>query len=403
METMRMQAPGRVRSLGVLAYLWLMAGFAAGTAVLVGPVRWLTSGIQRLGWEQRSEDLVLRGFILAFVAGSFFLALYLARATLRARRRSVRMGIPGAATALAVLALWAWMNPGRMLAAVAGGDSGAQVTASTGAQFVFGAYPDANRLAELKKQGFTAVVSLQHPAVVPFEPASIEQERKTAGKLGIQFIHTPMLPWVSDNTAALDRIRQLVHSGRGKYYVHCGLGRDRTNVVRRMVEAEGAAEGVQVATAANLQHASTFADRLKLPPEKRDMERGAVRELAPGVWLVPHPNDSELAGYMLAGQVATVVLLLDPANPEQRAWRDEEETRLRQSAVAFVERPLHAGETAQAAALAREVRGLPKPVAVVAPRTPYSNDDKYPGTEAAVLFREAFTSSAPATLAAAPR
>jgi protein tyrosine phosphatase (PTP) superfamily phosphohydrolase (DUF442 family) len=392
MDTTRMQAPGRARRLGMVAYLWLMAGFAAGTAVLVGPVRWLTSGMHRLGWGQRSEDLVLRGFILAFVLGSFFLALYLARRTLNASRRSVRMGIPGVATVLAVLALWAWMNPGRMLAAVAGGDTGGQVTASTGAQFVFGAYPDVNRLRELKKQGFTAVVSLQHPAVVPFEPASIDQERKNAKRLGITFIHTPMLPWVSDNTASLERIRQLVHTGQGKYYVHCGLGRDRTNVVRRMVEAEG----VNVATASDLQRATTFADRMKLPPAQRDMERGGVRELEPGVWLVPHPNDAELAGYMLAGQVRTVVLLLDPANPEQRAWRDHETARFRQVGVALVERPLRAGEAARAAELAREVRALPRPVAVVAPRTPFSNNDPYPGTEAAVLFRDAFAKPAPA-------
>lgn len=391
MDTTRMQAPGRARRLGLLAYLWLMAGFAAGTAVLVGPVRWLTSGIHRLGWEQRSEDLVLRGFILAFVVGSFFLALYLARATLRASRRSVRVGIPGVATALAVLALWAWMNPGRMLASVAGGETGGEITAATGVQFVFGAYPDVNRLRELKKQGFTAVVSLQHPAVVPFEPASIEQERKHAKRLGIQFIHTPMLPWVSDNTASLARIRELVHSGRGKYYVHCGLGRDRTNVVRRMVEAEG----VQVAAASDLKRATTFADRLKLPPQQRDMERGGVRELEPGVWLVPHPNSAELAGYMMSGQVRTVVLLLDAGNPEQRAWRDEEEAGFRQTGVAFLERPLLAGQTARAAALAREVRGLARPVAVVAPRTPFSNGDPYPGTEAAVLLMEAFAATAP--------
>jgi hypothetical protein len=39
-------------------------------------------------------------------------------------------------------------------------------------------------------------------------------------------------------------------------------------------------------------------------------------------------------------------------------------------------------------------------VAVVAPRTPYSNGDRYPGTEAAVLFMEAFTPSAPAAAGA---
>src|SRR5215213_8447734 len=99
MEAIAVQAPGRARRLGLLAYLWLMAGFAAGTALLVGPVGWLSRASQRRGWAER-----------------------LAETTLSAERRAVRVGIPTAATVLAALALWAWMNPGRMLAAVAGGD-----------------------------------------------------------------------------------------------------------------------------------------------------------------------------------------------------------------------------------------------------------------------------------------
>jgi hypothetical protein len=50
-------------------------------------------------------------------------------------------------------------------------------------------------------------------------------------------------------------------------------------------------------------------------------------------------------------------------------------------------RPLLSGKVGRTAAVAREVR--------VAPRTPYSNDDQNPVIEAAVLFREAFPSSAP--------
>ncbi|HEX6036834.1 hypothetical protein, partial [Longimicrobium sp.] len=230
----------------------------------------------------------------------------------------------------------------------------------------------------------------QHPAVVPFEPRSIAEERRNARALRMEFIHAPMLPWVSDNAAALERIRQLMRGGRGKYYVHCGLGRDRTNVVRRMIEAEGAGLGVRMASATDLQHASTLADRLRLPPDQRDMERGAVRELEPGVWLVPHPNPAELSGYMLAGQLRTVVLLLDPSDPEQRAWRDALEQAFRRSAVAFEERPLLPAEGARAAVIAAEVRRMPHPVAVVAPRTPFSNGDRYPGTEAATAFQDAY-------------
>jgi hypothetical protein len=384
------QRPGTGRTVGLVAYLWLMSGFAVGTFVLVGPVRWVIAGVHRLGGSQHAEDLVLRGVILAFVLGSCVLALWLAARTLRAERRSTRIGIPAVCTVLAMLALWAWSNPGRMLAAVAGGGgNGGTVTAGSGVQFVFGAYPDRARLAQLKREGFTAVVSLQHPAVVPFEPRSIAEERKNARELRMEFIHAPMLPWVSDNEAALQKVRELMNGGAGKYYVHCGLGRDRTNVVRRMIEAEGAGR-VKMASSADLQHASTFADRLRLPPEQRDLQRGAVRELETGVWLIPHPNSAELSGYLLAGQMRTVVLLLDPSDAEQRAWRDELEAAFRGAGVSFQERPLLPGEGERAAVIAAEVRRLPHPAAVVAPHTPFSNGDRYPGTEAAVAFQQAY-------------
>lgn len=389
------ERPGMGRTLGTMAYLWLMSGFAAGTFVLVGPVRWVTAGVHRMGWSQHTEDLLLRGVILAFVVGSCVLALWLAGRTLRAERRSTRVGIPAVCTALAMVALWAWSNPGRMLAAVAGGGGGAAVTAATGAQFVFGAYPDRARLAQLKREGFTAVVSLQHPAVVPFEPRSIAEEKANARELRMQFIHAPMLPWVSDNAAALAQVRALMERGQGKYYVHCGLGRDRTNVVRRILEAEGAGH-VKLANASDLQHASTFADRLRLPPAQRDMQRGGVRQLETGVWLVPSPNPAELSGYMLAGQLRTVVLLLDPADPEQRAWRDALEAAFRGAGVAFQERPLLAGQAARATSVAAEVRRLPHPAAVVAPHTPFANGDRYPGTEAAVAFQRAYGQVPPA-------
>ncbi|HEX6041562.1 MAG TPA: hypothetical protein VFZ20_26140, partial [Longimicrobium sp.] len=72
---------GKGRALGLVAYLWLMSGFAAGTFVLVGPVRWVTAGVHRMGWSQHAEDLVLRGVILGFVLGSCVLALWLAGTT----------------------------------------------------------------------------------------------------------------------------------------------------------------------------------------------------------------------------------------------------------------------------------------------------------------------------------
>ena len=199
----------------------------------------------------------MQAVILLWVLASALLTLWLLKRTLHGGR-VVRFGIPAACTLAALASLGAWMNPGRMLAAVAGGTDARMVATASGTRFIFGAYPDEATLRRLKRDGVTAVISLQHPAVLPFEPASIEAEKKAARAVGVRFIHAPMLPWVSENQAALEQIRRIAQSGAGVYYVHCGLGRDRTNVVRRML----AADGVSTATHRSIAKASTFEDRM---------------------------------------------------------------------------------------------------------------------------------------------
>lgn len=384
----------RWKVVAAFLYLWGVVGFFTGTAVLVGPARWVTDGLQDAGFGQKAQDHAMQAVILLFVFGSAALSLWLLRTTIHGRR-AARLGIPGLCTALALLSLWAWTNPGRMLAAVAGGGgTPLAFNSASGARFIFGAYPDEATLRRLKHDGVTAVISLQHPAVLPFEPASIEAEKKAARHVGVEFIHAPMLPWVSDNHAALEQIRRIAQSGHGVYYVHCGLGRDRTNVVRRMLEAQG----VQTALHGSIGHASTFADRLKLPVGHpgRDFQRGAIRELEAGVWLIPYPNPAELAGYLEAGQVKEVVLLLDPADPQQKQWQAEAERALGVARVAVVARPLMGRDLPTAKEIAAWVRTLPRPVAVVAPCTPYDNGHRYPGTETAGAFMDAYAALAPA-------
>jgi len=381
-------------------YLWAMVGFFTGTGVLIGPARWVTDGLQRVGAPQKLQDHAMQAVMLLFVAGSAALSLWLLRRVLHGGRRA-RFGIPAVCTLAALLSLYAWMNPGRMLAAMAGGSPGGSLATASGARFVFGAYPDEATLRQLKRDGVTSVISLQHPAVVPFEPASIEAEKKASRRVGLRFIHAPMLPWVSDNRAALEQIRQIARTGHGVYYVHCGLGRDRTNVVRRMLEADG----VQTAMHRSISKATTFEDRMRLAPGRgRDFQRGGIRQLERGVWLIPYPNTAEFNGYIEAGQVKSVVLLLDPTDARQQAWLAEGQELLAQAKVPAYSRPLMGGDRATARAIAAWARTLPRPVAVIAPRTPYSNDVRFPGTEAAAAFQDAYAAlaAAPASAAAAP-
>lgn len=353
-------------------YLWLVVGFFAGTVTLLGPVRWLTALVRAASWTQGRENVAVAGVIAAYLIASLALARWLLRVVLRAQRRGVRFGIPLGITVAAAVCLWAWMQPGTLARPDAGPSQ--RVALASGAQFVFGPYPDAARLRRLKADGFTAVISLLHPAVLPFEPKILAEERRNARAAGLALMHAPMLPWVGSNERSLAEIRRLA-TGAGRYYVHCYLGRDRANVVKRVLEDMGRA----VAGAADLQQLRGFEER------SEPFERGPLQRLERGVWLIPYPNQHELFAYLLFGSVRHVVLLLDPAFPQQRGWLSEAERLFREYAMPFTLEPLRGGDAARAAEIARRVRVLPRPVAVVAAFTDAAKD-----TRVARAFRAAY-------------
>jgi protein tyrosine phosphatase (PTP) superfamily phosphohydrolase (DUF442 family) len=355
---MPLVARDHLRSFGTFCYVWLVLGFFSGTLLLVGPVRMLTSYLRGGGFKQGTEDLVMIGVIVLFVLFSALLAWVVVKQMGRCATRRARLSYPLVLTICAALCLYAWTNPA-IMASAAGAVSGSVNTGA--AEFVFGPYPDRPRLEQLKKEGYTAVVSLQHPAVLPFEPPGIAEETRAAQEIGLTFIHAPMLPWISANDASLEKVRRLSREGHGKYYVHCGLGRDRANVVKRMLEREGAS----VDAAAGYQTARTFGTRIA--EGNSPMERGRLQQLAPDVFLIPYPNKHEMFGNMLSGQVAHVLLLLDPGDPQQQPWIAEARARFGEFHVAHSFDTLRPNDDAQASAVVRKAQSLPKPLVIVVP------------------------------------
>lgn len=330
-------------------YTWLGAGFFLGTLTLMGPVRWVTNHARAAGWSYSAEKLL----VLAFIAALFFISLLLARllyAKTAAAAGWLKYALPGVPAALFFISLWFWLNPKLMI------DTGMKTTAesSSWSEFVFGPYPEKDRLAALKAEGYTAVISLLSKAVVPFEPVLLSREEAAAKEAGIELIHIPMLPWVSDNDHVEAKLRELNKRGPGKYYVHCYLGKDRVNVFRRMLGAvagPAAVKGLDPASARTLKGVKKF-------------ERGEITELEAGVYFTPYPTDEEFFGYLLNGTVTSLVSLLDPANPENLRWIKKEEAIAAKYGLRLASYPWLALDEPAKRRAVREIRELKKPAVV---------------------------------------
>ena len=368
--TARINRPRMFAFLATFAFAWLMIGLFTGTIVLVVLVRWLLNLLQLWGMGQTAQNRTLMSVIVLFIIGSFMLTRYVVRRLYRIespRRRRITVAsllIPG------VLSLWAWSNPTRVLASMAGGQR-SSVTLAGGPEFIFGAYPDADQLLKLKQQGVATVVSLQHPAVL-VELQGIRQERENAKRLGLKFVQVPMLPWVSDNTDALATIRQLALTGHGKYYVHCGLGRDRVNIAKRVIESLQTPAHATVVASSGLIQATGFDSRESGKP----FQRGKLIKIASDVWMIPFPNAQELYGYILQGRPGHVFLLLDPRDTLQQRWRAAAEKQMRAYAVPFTVVPFSPSDTARAQEVAATIQREKPPVTIIVPATTWGDPTK---------------------------
>ncbi len=193
-------------------------------------------------------------------------------------------------------------------------------------QFTIGPYPTESRVTQLKKEGYTGIISLLHPAVVPFEPSLIKDEENASRQAGIAFIKAPMLPWVGDNAASLKIIEEIAKTGKGRYYIHCYLGKDRVNVVKNLIaRINGSSKTIEQD---NLTSARGFEDQ-------KTFERGVIYKLDEQVYMTPYPTNEELLGYFMAGQVKTVVNLMNGSDPNNRTWIKKEKDELETAGIIF--------------------------------------------------------------------
>jgi len=367
-----------MRKLFTFAALWMMVGFVSGTATLMGPVRWITDFGRERGWAESAESIAVRAVILCFVLLSAVIAAWFTRIVLRNRTRHIRFGLPALVLLAAVANLWLWLTPGVM------GSQSAETEA--GSAFTFGPYPTAQRLTELSNEGYTGVISLLHPAVVPFETKLIRDGRKAVEAAGLEFLHVPMLPWISENSEAMARIEEIVARDEGRYYVHCYLGRDRIRVIKHLVARLN--PQARIRTTRELeQH-----EQEQSLTEGTVWARGEVVLAASDVYLTPQPVDNEYVDYIVPGLHGSVVSLLSPDHEPDRRWIEEERQILESHGIEFTLLPLPIDSYDPQAALriARKVRSMQRPLIVHAMLGVHS--DRSPAAEA---FLQAFLSDLP--------
>lgn len=293
--------------------LWIPTGFVLGTLTLLGPVRWWATLCRFLSISQKVEN----SGVFLMIGALFMISGYAARIivnVLEISDRSARAVTAGLIVLLAGGTVAAWMHPALMSSSMA-------QEQQTG-QFTFGPYPDEQRMLDLKRDGYT-IVTLLHPAVVPFEPKLIADEKSIADRIGVALIHVPMLPWISGNSEALATIRQLAADRTRRYYVHCYLGQDRVRVVRHALEQSGALLSPQLAGGQRSLR------------NKSSLERGRVYRLGAGVYVTGYPTDDEFMRYVLSGEIRHVVMFLDPNDPEEREAADRERRLLKQNDLPF--------------------------------------------------------------------
>lgn len=337
-----------------------LTGFFLGTLTLSFPVRWMVNYSTEQGLDKTSQDIYVKSIIGIFVLTTFLLAYFFTKKISQSSGKRFALVTFVILIAGASGSLYYWMNPTKFNKATLSGES----EKSGNVEFYFGSYPDEEMLKNLKDKNFTGVISLLHPAVIPFEPKLIEDEKKLCSKVGIPLISAPMLPWVSDNKKSLEEILKLVDAGKGKYYVHCYLGVDRANLVKNFISK----------SSSKINIVSTLTNTGRKLDTIASFERGKITKLVEKVYLTPFPTDEEYVSFILSTDINTVVSILNPQNPDDTIWINKEEKLLRFHKINYVNIPFTSNLTAE------EVESkLSKIVALQKPLVIHAFTEKSPG------------------------
>ena len=328
-----------------LAFIWLFTGFALGTVILLWPLRIWINYVRDHSYTDITEKIGVVVLIMLLIIISFRISLTLFKCHVTNKKIVVTLLVIIFPFIASACALYLFMNPD----IVNKGTANEPVTQ----RFTIGPYPTEEKIKELKKEGYTTVISLLHPAVVPFEPELLNKEEILLKKYNMQLIKAPMLPWIADNSASLKMIEDVVKNGKGKYYIHCYLGKDRVNVAKNLIlRLSGSVSNMNTESNRTFEGMGTF-------------ERGNIYKLDTACYMPPFPTDEEFLAFFLAGQIKTVVNLMDSSVEENKPWIQKERTALASNGIVFKNMAIDMKSTPKEIEnVIDSILALPKPLVV---------------------------------------
>lgn len=336
------------KNIALFVFIWLTSGFALGFLVLLGPLRWVVDFAKNHNYRENIQDGFVKLVIIAFVIVSFIIARRLTALTINTGSKMTKALIPVLCLVCSAFALHQLLNP-KLLSSFLNRHQDV-----LNQQFEFGAYPDVDELRKLKDNGFTNIVTLLHPAVTPFEPVLLGDEERNCKEVGLNLIQVPMLPWISDNADASAKIKDIATHPKGKYYIHCYLGKDRINIFKRLMSGYNPS-----ITSVGVQSKSRSLDSISR------FERGPITKLSNGVYFTPYPTDEEYTGFIIGAGVQTVVSLMDPLDAEQKPRIEAEKKILSTYNIRFENRTIITpDQMKQIDELKEEIKRLPKPILI---------------------------------------
>jgi protein tyrosine phosphatase (PTP) superfamily phosphohydrolase (DUF442 family) len=225
----------KLKAFFAFLYTLFCIGFPLGTFTLVFIVQSYIAYSRRTGWLVQYENIVVCTIIIIFLLYSLALAAWVHGLLVSATKQTRRICYISFAV-ITTLCLVYWFTPSMHR------DNNTPYVMSTDGRFQIGPYPEKQDMIELKKQGYTTIISLLSPYILPFEPVLLKKEISNAKETGIKIINIPMVPWITDNTAAFQKIKAIAQQNNGeKYYVHCYYGRDRGYMFLNIVDPNRAA------------------------------------------------------------------------------------------------------------------------------------------------------------------